>query len=293
MKFRYFIVLLIILAQTTVSFSQKSKKKKQEEAEKPTPSFTFGINVGPYFASKHTANFYNGSPYNLNTIDLITNNYYYMQDVYRAYGDTVSLWGLPQNMKYTSAIMAGIYFESSIGRTGALFIQFNFTKLTSKDVVIFKLGNVSTSYANPDLIECPIWGKETRMNIDIGMTKRIPIIDKIDYYVGGGVNFNNTLVKENKIYLGNVEYSLVNTYGNQPYIPNTNMQTYDVREGGIGFGAFLETGFKFKFGDLISVDPGVDIYWTKINFEGYKAFKPQFFPYIRFCFNRFASVSKD
>lgn len=281
------------------TFSQKSNnnKKKKEEVEKPAPSFTFGINVGPYFANKHTANFYNGNPMNMNTIGLITSNYYYLQDIYRAYNDTVSLYngveGLPNNMKYTTAIMAGIYFESSIGRTGSLFIQFNFTKLTSKDVAIFKLGATSTSSAFPTLIECPIWGKETRMNIDVGLTKRIPIIEKVDYYVGGGVNFNNTLVKENKIYIGNAEYSLINLYGNIPYTPNTNMQIYDVREGGIGFGAFLETGFKFKFGDLISVDPGVDIYWTKINFEGYKAFKPQFFPYIRFCFNKFASVSKD
>jgi hypothetical protein len=280
-----------------MAFSQKSNKKKKEEPEKPTPSFTFGINVGPYFANKHTANFYNGNPSNLNSINLILSNYYYLQDIYRAYNDTVSLYngveGLPNNMKYTTNIMAGIYFESSIGRTGSLFIQFNFTQLTAKDAAIFKVGATSGSIAFPNLIECPIWGKETRMNIDIGMTKRIPIIDKIDYYVGGGVNFNNTLVKENKIFIGNSEYSLINIYGTIPYIPNTNMQIYDVREGGIGFGAFLETGFKFKFGDLISVDPGVDIYWTKINFDGYKDFKPQFYPYIRFCFNKFASISSD
>lgn len=247
--------------------------------------WSFGINCGAAFANKYQANFYNGAEGNENELSLIFNNQYYRNEIRQVINDTFSINGMPTGMKYKPAFCVGMYIKKNFNNHFGAFIQFNYSKFTAEDVFTLKIGATSPSQAFSNLKNYPIWGKEDRINIDIGGSYEFPLDEKIFGFVEVGFNLNNTKVRENKIAIENLEYSIVNIYGNQYYIPNTQLQEYPVRQGGIGLGAFLSPGVKFKFSEHVAVDLLGSIYWAKINLMHYNTFRLHYNVMLRFVFS--------
>lgn len=254
--------------------------------------WTFGINCGAAFANKYHADFYNGSTGNQNEINYILGNYYHSQEIYNALNDTFSLTGLPADMKYSPAFCVGFYVKKNLNSNFGIFIQFNYSKFVARDVFTLKIGNKPAGYSlTDDLRNYPIWGKEERINIDIGASGEMLFAPKIYGFLEAGFNLNNTRVIENMISIESLEYSIINIYGNQAWVPNTQLQEYYVHEGGIGLGAFLSPGIKFKFNDYLAIDILGSVYWSKINLMYYNKFRPQYNVMLRFCF--IGSFSKN
>lgn len=248
-------------------------------------SWSFGINCGAAFANKYQANFYNGAEGNENEISLIFSNINYIREIKQVINDTFALDGMPTGMKYKPAFCVGMYIKKNFNNHFGAFVQFNYSKFTAEDVFTLKIGATSPSQAFPNLKNYPIWGKEDRINIDIGGSYEFPLDEKIFGFVEVGFNLNNTKVRENKIAIENLEYSIINIYGNQYYIPNTQLQEYPVRQGGIGLGAFLSPGVKFQFSEHVAVDLLGSIYWTKINLMHYNTFRLHYNVMLRFVFS--------
>lgn len=249
-------------------------------------SWSFGLNIGAAFANRYHADFYNGQPGNQNEISYILGNYYHQQEIIGVLNDTFRLAGLPLKMKYKPAFAAGLYFRKNINDNLGVFMQFNYSRFTTSDVFTIKVGNKPSGYSLPDdLMQCPIWGKEERINIDIGVRGEIKFEDNIYGFLEGGFNLNNTRVIENMIQISSLEYSIINVYGDQSWIPNTQLQEYYVREGGIGLGGFLSPGIRFKFSDNVSTELLGSVYWSKINLMYYDTFRPHFNVMLRFYYN--------
>ena len=275
------VVLVFLLSADIHAFALRIS----DDSTAQNRAWSFGINCGAAFANKYQANFYNGAEGNENEISLIFNNQYYRDEIRQVINDTFAIDGMPTGMKYKPAFCVGMYIKKNFNNHFGAFVQFNYSKFTAEDLFTLKIGATSQTQAFPNLKNYPIWGKEDRINIDIGASYEFPLDEKIFGFVEVGFNLNNTKVRENKIAIENLEYSIINIYGNQYYIPNTQLQEYPVRQGGIGLGAFLSPGVKFQFSEHVAVDLLGSIYWAKINLMHYNTFRLHYNVMLRFVFS--------
>ena len=264
-------------------FAQSTDEKAEFDYSNDGKGWVFGLNIGMYYPSKKTANFYNGSSSNIDSVNLIMKNYYRYQEIYVALKahDTIFIDGLPQNMHYKVALQPGLYAQYSFSPQFALVIQFNYMRLKTNDVITIEVD--PKPYAtNPDLVLCPLRGVEERVYADIGLKRSFPKKNNLSLFAIGGLNINSTKVKTCSFYVNETEYSMINQYGNSNYIPNSNMQTYNVYQGGIGVGMFAGGGASFTFGNGIVLEPGITAHWLMVKLEHYKDMNPGAGVYIRF-----------
>jgi hypothetical protein len=282
------ILLLFFLLAPFSSYSQKHKKSDDENEIEVNKSWSFSINTGVAFANKYQANFYNGAEGNENKISYILDTAtYWWGEIRKEIGDTFALVGMPTNMKYDPAFCVGFSIKKKFNDHVGMFAQFNFSRLKAKDVFTLKIGAVpSGTTATENLRNYPIWGKEDRINIDLGVSGEIKLTDKIYGFLEGGLNINNTRVKENKIafeLLG--EISIIDVYKNQPYVPGTQMQEYIIKQGGLGIGCFLSPGIQFRFNENVAADLLGSVYYSKINLKNYNSFALHYNVMLRFVFS--------
>ncbi len=292
------------LNNTTPVFSEKFNPKNfyydEEEYYDDTASiykgWSLGLNFGFYFANKSTANFYNGS--GTNDIGYVLNNQYWREPIEERIGYDIDTslnppWELPQNMKYDPAMSIGFYAKYNFSKSFALFFQTSYVKLKTSDIFILHLRKYQSTL-EPTYRQYGIMGAEERFNIEVGVCKEYEMNSVVRLYVETGLNMVNTKVLMNKIQVEGVEYSIVNVYGNQGYVPNTPLQEYDMRQGGVGWGIFFGTGVRLVFNEHVSIDPGFTLYLQNIvikdntNFKPtYSRFSPSYVVFFRFTFRDF------
>ena len=276
---------LLFLAILLFFSSRQLSAQKNEEYN----GWTFGLNFGLYYPSGYTANYYNGSSSNENKASWVFNNYYWYQEIYNALdaNDTVFIAdnGLPENMHYKIVINPGLFGEYRFNKLYSLIFEFNYLKLKANDAISIEVDPKEYS-TNPDLRLYPVKGIEERVYFNLAL-KRFFESNKANvmYFALGGINVNNTKVLKNALYIESKEYSMINIYGKQNYVPNTSMQTFSVYEGGIGFGLSAGVGASVTFDNGIVLEPGITANWNRINLEGYKRFTPGVGIYMRFILN--------
>jgi len=229
----------------------KHKRKKKSEN-----GFLYGINLGTYRANRYNAQYYNGSAcYNNNTHNIIQTTLIDNAVTYEAIKQNLNVtdfWisELPTNMKYSFSLMMGLYVKYKIKNSG-IFLQFDFAKLTTKDVYTISYYN---SFSQQDtIIMEPISGAEQRINIDLGYSHTFSPKSNIRPYIELGINMNNSKFVNNKIQIGTLEYSIEDPYASY----------YKINRGGVGFGGFGGAGLDLVFNDNISLIPGFDFYYTR------------------------------
>ena len=99
----------------------------------------------------------------------------------------------------------------------------------------------------------------------------------------GWVNVNSTSVKKCSFYLENVEYNMINIYGDNSYVPNSNIQSFNVYQGGIGVGMFASAGAALNFNGIV-IEPGITAHWLIVNLDGYQNMNPGIGANVRFMF---------
>lgn len=281
----------------------------------------FGINMGMYFADKTSATYYSGLPSNENNIAYVLDNYYWYEEIRQqlnsrdiikgvsqvpnnwagAYNEWRAIYNVPagdeeqwwiyypETMKYDASISVGFYAKYNFNNTTGIFIQSNYVKLKTNGVFQMAIDSI-TGFSEPALRPGYIVGEEERINIDLGISKFYRTGQMTSVFIETGFHMNSTQVLANRIQIGNQEYSIVDVYLNQNYVPNTNVTSYNIYQGGIGYGIFFNGGVKFILSKDISIDPGVEFYWNKVNLEGYKDFGLNYYAYIRLIFGLFAEM---
>jgi hypothetical protein len=192
-------------------------------------------------------------------------------------------------MSYGPNMSVGFYARFNQNARSAWFVQFNYQKLKANDVFFLNLDVPSGFSFDKTYLQCPIIGQEERTNIDFGYMRNYPINETMDFLLETGLNFSNTKVLKNMILIEDLEYS-IKYVGNHPDGPYSTNNTYEIRQGGIGIGAFIGSGVMLKFNENISLDPIASLYWSQTNLEGYNAFKPSFVFFARFVFRNFMDI---
>jgi hypothetical protein len=198
-------------------------------------------------------------------------------------------FGLNVGVYYPSKRTAAFYNGSSSNVNNAdfimaLIIEFNYMKLKANDVIIFEVDPIASVSTLPDYRLYPMRGVEERIYGNIGLKRTIPKTDKYSFFVTGGLNVNSTKVKQCSFYVEDVEYDMVNQYGDNPYVPNSNMQTFPQYQGGIGVGMFAGAGAALTFGNGIVIEPGITVHWLMVKLDNYKNMNPGAGAYVRFMF---------
>ncbi|MPM22255.1 hypothetical protein SDC9_68706 [bioreactor metagenome] len=252
-----------------------------------TPGWNLGINTGYYRASSNSAGYYDGRPQNENNINYVLNNYYWNQDIRRELMDVYSrdsfqLVEYPAKMKYNGAMLFGFSARYNYSADFSLNFQFNFEKLHLNDVFNLEVypalpGDVQT------FIPCMITGEEARSNIDFSMMfsfaskARSPLKPFFEI----GVNLNSVNVKSSQIHIIDLTYNIRDIYNGVPYIPNTPLSEYPIKQGGIGYGLYSTVGLRYVMSKDFWVELLGMINYSTINLEGYKGFGLHYAPVLR------------
>ncbi|HCT84188.1 MAG: hypothetical protein A2X11_12970 [Bacteroidetes bacterium GWE2_42_24] len=289
-----FTILGLSISAQRKSLLTEAQLKEKEDAE--ARGWAFGLNLGMVIPSNYSANFYNGADANENNLGRILNNTYYKQKITEYIGYNYTGWEIPESMPYKMAMDVGLYTRYSLDSRHGFFAQVTYHKLEANDLFLLRLDVPQSTNIDPVYIECPIVGQEERTHIDLGYFKEMPLAEKIRLNIEVGFNLNNTLVKTNKIQIRNLtgtdtglEYS-IKYDGDRPLGDYDSGNVYDIRQGGIGFGAFGGGTIRFLFSKKISFDPGFNLYFSKIALEGYNDFKPQFTFFARIIMTDFFST---
>lgn len=294
-------LILILLLLPALLFAQdgkgkqgkKSKTEKrtnyqeQEEWEEPDSvrKFEFGLNFGAYFANKFSANYYNGTPGNTNKVSYVMSNKYWYQDIKRALNasDTVLVQrdiytgtdGYPRNMHYNVAFSGGLYLRMNFDRKNSIFLEANYAGLKASDMLVMEV-DPPNYLTMPDLRYLPIEGKEGRVMIDLGYQRNFPMKSKIYFFVQAAATMCYTQVRESYFVVEGTKYSIINIYGDQIYVPNTNQQTQNIYQNAFGFGGMIGLGAGLPLTDMFGLEPGFTMQYYPTNLSGYTGFKPSF-----------------
>ena len=280
-----------LLSQGKTGHQKKTKsgsaKEEVDEKEKENKvvRWNFGINIGGYYANKYSAAFYNGTDVNVNKVSYVMSNYYWYNDIKRDLGasDTVLIWEYPANMHYTFTMMGGVFIRYNFNLNWGICLDVNYTQLKAEDAVTFEV-DPQSYLTNPNLQYIPIKGVERRVHLDLMGQRNFRFKSRIYLFVQAGVNLNYTGVNQSSIFVAGKEYSLINIYGSQNYVPGLQLQEYTVTQGGVGYGMMLAGGIGIPLVDMFGIEPGAFFNYNNVRLEGYNNFKPSFGIYLRILF---------
>jgi hypothetical protein len=272
------------------SESKKDREKRAEtdpwaEFEEEVDSirrWEFGLNFGAYLPDKYSANYYNGTPGNENNLIYVMSNKYWYQDIKYSLGsnDTVLIDGYPMDMHYQVAFTGGLFVRFNFSRRHGIFLEANYTRLKANDMVTFEVDPQSYLTYEDIRLE-PIAGREGRVLFNLGYQFSYPMKSKIYFFFQGGATMCYTQVVKSIVTIEDIEYNLINVYGDQGYVPNSNSQSFRVHQNAYGFGGFVGGGVGLPLNDTFGLEPGFTLQYYPVNLKDYPQFMPSWSIYLR------------
>ncbi len=243
----------------------------------------YGLNLGFYSANKSTANYYNGSGEytgigrqgTLEQIISSSNTYNYpriRQDI----GYDFELHGLPTSMKYTPAMMVGLYAILGLSETVAIVAESNFVRIKTQDQFTIKLarfGSIDVENIERHMIS----GTEERIDVRLGLQYTfISATSYIHPFIEAGITATDTKAKDNKARIGNGTYSIYFS-GTSQYFPD--------RDFGLGIGGHATLGLRLDVNEQFRLSIGYSGHYNKINLGNNDEFGLQHSLFVRLSLN--------
>lgn len=278
------ILLSFMLIIPYILYGQHTKDTVGSIADK---GFDFIIGGGIYFANKFTANYYNGSPQNENSINYILGNKYYYDDInkliketHQYVSDSVFLGELPTDMRYKAPMTVSLGFKYKFNKNWGISLYYSFTKLTATDIFTFvykgEQGNIRNDYIQEHLV-----GKESRSLFDLYVSYLFHPSQVVKPFIDFGFQFNYVKVQKFYALIEGQEFNLLDYYNGVSYIQGIERQEYNTIYGGAGYGISLATGVKLAFNRYISIDPTFYLSASSFNLTGYKDIRLNYGVFIR------------
>jgi hypothetical protein len=244
----------------------------EEEMEEDTiRGFSFGLNLGSYFASKKSAAFYNGACSSNDFIDVnevrcyniaerlgvagtnLAFNQTYNQVINEvgngATGFDVPYDAYPANMRYNPAFMVGLNIKYAFNRYSAVLFNVNAMRLKAVDIFTLRFyGGTLPINAQSDVRKYSIVGEEQRFNLGLGYRQGWYMNDFANFYLQGGGSLLGTQFENNYLQIGETSYNLFVGVQNQNTLVNPQPNTE------VAFGGYGALGFEFFFNKKLSFD---------------------------------------
>lgn len=248
------------------SLTDPEEEEEEEEEEDPFHGISVGLNIGSYFASKKTANVYNGTcifgdlgrPDGVRCYSIaeridpntFVRDYQQITQDLNATGVEVPYDSNPLNMRYTPAFYVGMQIKYNWGKYKALVFNFNTVKLKAVDVFTLRLiGTGQQQNAQQDIRTFTISGNEQRFDANLGYRAGVMMNEMTNWYFQFGASMLGTQVEKNQIRIENRSYDLFVGAQN----PN-QLLTLQNSPTKIGFGGYFSTGVEFFIKDKYTFD---------------------------------------
>ncbi|MBP5548468.1 MAG: hypothetical protein J6X58_06235 [Bacteroidales bacterium] len=242
------------------------------------------VDVGVLRPDNYAANFYNGSPTNVNTLNRILYSETYGNQIWNNlttqdligssvanYNQiTVAEYG---DMYYKLALQLGMGFRYDYENSNwAWNTRFDYAKLHAQGAVLLNSGHGTAYLTNQNrYVVCPTAGVEERIYIDLGVIRKFKSYHGIDFELTLGGNLNNTKVESSDISIGGVTYSILDIWGGNS--PSSYVASYEyINQGGIGYGGYASAavGFTLPIGTAMWL--AYTFHYNKVNLQGYESF---------------------
>ncbi len=245
--------LFISLCYFTVVFTQCIAQKSDERK-----GFRFGLNMGMYFPSKVSANYYNGSGFYNNNIDpngvrmysieerlnLTPQETQYITSYFNATGFQFPRDAYPTAMRYNGGFNIGFQTAYDFNNKSSLVFDLNVCKVKAYDRFTMQLNGTSAQQnGQTDIRIFDIQGNEQRLNLALGYRTGWALSGNGLYFMQFGGSMLGTKVINNVAILADRNYELIIGAANPAQMINYQPQT------GIGFGYYFSTGFFLPLGE--------------------------------------------
>jgi hypothetical protein len=178
----------------------------------------------------------------------------------------------------------GLFLRCNITKKHSIMLQANYAKLKTEDGITLVVDPPSyPTFTNYQIY--PIYGTEERVMVDLAYQFTYTTKPNITLFFQLGPSMIYNRVLTNAITIVNTEYSLINIYGNQFYIPNTNVQEVQNLQGGFGWGLYTGAGAGFPLTEVFAIEAGGFMHYTTVHLEGYQELRPSFGIYLRILFH--------
>lgn len=255
---------------------------EDEEDQGPEVSgFSFGLNLGSYFGSKTTANFYNGSgaygSFIQNTgvrsltiaerLDpsVFIQDMQYINTYYNSSAVEIPYDSSPTNMRYNPTIMVGIQLKYNLNRTSAFVFNLDAIRLKAVDRYSVRfIGTPAQINAQQDVRLFQITGSEQRLIMNLGYRQGFEIGVFSNFYLQFGGTFLGTQVMGNDIAIADRTLSLYQ------YTANINTPVAYQARTGVGYGYYIAPGWEFFVNEKYSFDFGFTFSNDQMRLVDYK-----------------------
>ena len=275
--------------QTMSNRGNKPVKVKKERLPYENGWFA-GFNFGAAFPNNYPANYYNGNPNNENSLELKLPAYTNMETgYYEAIKAAIGgyefkdpntgkyLIGYSENMAYNVAPNFGLYAGFVFKKMNRVFFSFDYHHLKTNGALIFYYYIETPTNKDNYYDKSSVHGSENRFNINLIYSREFRAGEYTNWYLFGGINLNNTVVKENYVTIPNANRPDSILKIDIKYVPRdkTGMPyDYGYVHGGVGYGFSAGAGLRLLFSNHFSIDPEVQFFYSSAHLKGYENFKP-------------------
>lgn len=272
-----------------------------DDGKPPSTGLSFFANAGGFRADDVTANFYNGTPGNANTIDRVLHSNTYGEQIWRSLVNqqlisptTISNYSQLQvdeyaDMSYRISYQIGVGLRYDYPSGFGWLLRFDLTRLTATGAFNLSSDNGAGILGSDRYIRCGILGREDRISIDLALSKTVPLNDALSLELNLGASLVNTKVKDNLMEIGGGSYSILDVWDG--HSPDYGVGSYEyINQGGIGYGVFISALVGYSVPGIGSIKAGYTCYQARTVLKGYTAWGWQHMLGIRFEMNNFSFI---
>ncbi|MDL2297040.1 hypothetical protein LJC68_04690 [Bacteroidales bacterium OttesenSCG-928-B11] len=283
-KLTLILICLLAVSQATLL---GQNNKNEPDTSLIHRGFDFVIAGGAYFGNKYSANYYNGSPQNENSLNYLFDNKYYYDQInelvksnHHYISDSVFLGELPQDMRYNPAMAISFGFKYKLNKNWGISLYYSFAKVTATDLFLLTYKGETGNY-HDGYIEAHLVGKEARSMFDLSVSYIFHPSKIVKPFIDFGLQFNYVKVQRFFALIEDQEFELLDYYNGANYVPGVDMQKYNVIFGGAGYGISASAGIKLAFNRYISIDPTFYLSASSFGLTGYKDIRLNYGAFIR------------
>ena len=258
------------------------------------------VDIGVLRPDNYQANFYNGNPDNVNTLNRILYSETYGNQIWNnlttqdLIGDAVASYRQIKvaeygDMYYKLAFQLGMGFRYDFEKSHwGWLLKFDYARLHSIGMVLLESGKGLAYLTNQDrYVNCPAAGQEERIYIDLGLMYKFKTRNGMDIELALGGNLNNTKVEKSDVQIGGISYSILDIWGGQS--PSSYVASYDyINQGGIGYGGFAQIAFGFTLPAGTAMSLSYTFHYNKVNLQRYESFAPHHAIKLNVALNNFS-----
>lgn len=269
-----------------------------DDGKPPSTGLSVFANAGGYWASSAAADFYSGAPSSLNPIDRVLHSNLYGNQIWShlvsqgvlspsAVGgeNQLSVEEYP-TMSYRTSYQIGLGLRYDYASGFGWLLRFDIAKLQALGAFNLSTGG-SAVLGSDQYVRCGIVGREDRLNIDLAITKTIPLGNNLEMELDLGASLINTKVKDNTIEVAGRYWQILDVTGGQS--PDVGVGQYEyINQGRLGYGIFTSLLVGYRLPNVGAMKIGYTVYQARICFEDRKVWGWQHMLGVRIEINNFS-----